>query len=254
MTRSDAATTFHALHQGGLLILPNAWDAGSARIIENGGAKAIATSSAAVAWANGYADGEALPIDRLLSTVRAIVRVVTVPVSGGCRRRICVRRRRSRRRRGTRRRRWRGGRERRGRHGHSRSTRRQDREHVASLRRWAPIFGSTRVWTSICAGSKKAMRPMRRPSIAHGYTARPAPTRSSCRAPPRKDWWLAWSGTCRCLLTCSRARSSGRTEVAGIGRAPFERGLGHRQARDEQRACDDSGLPGGRPLRVVRRG
>ncbi len=81
MTQSDSASTFRALHQAGLLILPNAWDGGSARIIEHAGASAIATSSAAVAWANGYPDGEALPLDRLLSTVRSIVRVVSIPVS-----------------------------------------------------------------------------------------------------------------------------------------------------------------------------
>jgi 2-methylisocitrate lyase-like PEP mutase family enzyme len=81
MSDSSSAREFHALHQRGLLILPNAWDAGSARIIEHAGAKAIATSSAAVAWANGYPDGEALPLDALLSTVRAIVRTVRIPVS-----------------------------------------------------------------------------------------------------------------------------------------------------------------------------
>src|SRR6185312_5877888 len=52
---------FKQLHQGpDVLVLPNAWDAGSARVIEVAGAKAIATSSTAVAWANGYPDGEAL--------------------------------------------------------------------------------------------------------------------------------------------------------------------------------------------------
>ncbi|MFZ0890269.1 MAG: isocitrate lyase/phosphoenolpyruvate mutase family protein, partial [Candidatus Binataceae bacterium] len=63
------------------MILPNAWDAGSARIIEHAGAKAIATSSAAVAWSHGYPDGEAVPQEVLLSTVRAIARVVNIPVS-----------------------------------------------------------------------------------------------------------------------------------------------------------------------------
>ena len=73
---------FAKLHQGpGVLILPNAWDAGSARVIEVAGAKAIATSSAAVAWSHGYPDGEALPFDRLIDTVREIARVVSVPVS-----------------------------------------------------------------------------------------------------------------------------------------------------------------------------
>ena len=81
MSSVDSARAFHALHQSGLLILPNAWDAGSARIIEHAGAKAIATSSAAVAWAHGYPDGEALPQEALLATVRAIARVVGVPIS-----------------------------------------------------------------------------------------------------------------------------------------------------------------------------
>jgi 2-methylisocitrate lyase-like PEP mutase family enzyme len=77
----DSARAFRALHQSGLLILPNAWDAGSARIIAHAGAQAIATSSAAVAWAHGYPDGEAVPVDALLSTIREIVRVVGIPVS-----------------------------------------------------------------------------------------------------------------------------------------------------------------------------
>jgi 2-methylisocitrate lyase-like PEP mutase family enzyme len=81
MTKVDSARVFHELHRSGLLILPNAWDAGSARVIEDSGAKAIATSSAAVAWSHGYPDGEAMTKDALLSTVRAIVRVVGIPVS-----------------------------------------------------------------------------------------------------------------------------------------------------------------------------
>lgn len=73
---------FRALHSGpDLLILPNAWDAGSARVIESAGAKAIATSSAAVAWAHGYPDGQFLPLQRLIETVEEIARVVRVPVS-----------------------------------------------------------------------------------------------------------------------------------------------------------------------------
>jgi len=71
-----------ALHAGpDLLILPNAWDAGSARVIESAGAKAIATSSAAVAWAHGYPDGQILPFETLVATVGEIARVVRVPVS-----------------------------------------------------------------------------------------------------------------------------------------------------------------------------
>jgi len=73
---------FRALHAGpDLLVLPNAWDAGSARVIESAGAKAIATSSAAVSWAHGYPDGQLLPFETLLSTLGEIVRIVRVPVS-----------------------------------------------------------------------------------------------------------------------------------------------------------------------------
>lgn len=75
-------TTFRELHAPGqLLILPNAWDAGSARIIETCGATAIATSSAAVAWALGYPDGNALPPPILTRTIEAIARVIDIPLS-----------------------------------------------------------------------------------------------------------------------------------------------------------------------------
>lgn len=73
---------FRRLHQGpDLLILPNAWDAGSGRLFESLGAKAIATTSAGVAWSHGYPDGDALPVERLVATVSAIVRVIGVPLS-----------------------------------------------------------------------------------------------------------------------------------------------------------------------------
>ena len=76
------AETFHRLHAPGeLLILPNAWDAGSARIIESCGAPAIATTSAGVAWALGYPDGNALPPPMLTRTIEAIVRVIDVPLT-----------------------------------------------------------------------------------------------------------------------------------------------------------------------------
>jgi len=73
---------FRELHRGpDVLVLPNAWDAGSARVIEVAGAKAIATSSAAVAWANGYPDGEATPFDLVVATVKEIARVVALPIT-----------------------------------------------------------------------------------------------------------------------------------------------------------------------------
>lgn len=78
---TELATAFHALHHDGLLLLANAWDAGSARLIESLGAKAVATTSAGLAWAHGYRDGDTLPVPRLLATVADIVRAIGVPLT-----------------------------------------------------------------------------------------------------------------------------------------------------------------------------
>ena len=76
------ADAFHALHaEGQFLILANAWDAGSARLIESLGAPAIATTSSGVSWARGYADGHALPVPTLLATIADIARVIAVPLT-----------------------------------------------------------------------------------------------------------------------------------------------------------------------------
>jgi 2-methylisocitrate lyase-like PEP mutase family enzyme len=78
----DTAEKFRALHaRGHVLILPNVWDAASAKLAEGAGAGAIATSSAALAWCHGYADGEFLPVPVFLAAVQEIVRVAKVPVS-----------------------------------------------------------------------------------------------------------------------------------------------------------------------------
>ena len=74
-------TQFQQLHHEGLLILTNVADAAGARLVEQLGCKAVATSSAAVAWLHGYQDGNALPLERLVSTVESIARVITVPLS-----------------------------------------------------------------------------------------------------------------------------------------------------------------------------
>jgi 2-methylisocitrate lyase-like PEP mutase family enzyme len=74
-------TRFHALHQSGLLILPNAWDAGSARLMQEAGAQAVATTSAGLAWAHGWPDGDALPLPVLLEVVKSIHRVISVPLT-----------------------------------------------------------------------------------------------------------------------------------------------------------------------------
>ena len=76
-----AADEFRRLHSDGLLVLANAWDAGTARVIESVGARAIATTSAGVAWSHGYADGDILPMSLLVATVKSITRVVRIPVS-----------------------------------------------------------------------------------------------------------------------------------------------------------------------------
>jgi 2-methylisocitrate lyase-like PEP mutase family enzyme len=78
----NLAETFHSLHkQNDILILPNAWDASSAKVIEDAGAKAIATSSAGVAWALGYADGDVLPPRMLAELTARITDVIRIPLS-----------------------------------------------------------------------------------------------------------------------------------------------------------------------------
>ncbi|TAJ66441.1 isocitrate lyase/phosphoenolpyruvate mutase family protein [Brevundimonas sp.] len=75
-------TAFRDLHRSGLLILPNAWDGGSAALMRAKGAKAIATTSAGVAWALGWPDGDALPVERVLQVCTDVVRAAQgLPVS-----------------------------------------------------------------------------------------------------------------------------------------------------------------------------
>src|SRR5262245_35166635 len=74
--------TFRSLHHSTeILVLPNAWDPGSAGLVESLGAKAIATTSAGLAWSRGYPDGDALPVEQLLTATRDIARSVRVPLS-----------------------------------------------------------------------------------------------------------------------------------------------------------------------------
>ncbi|MFF0265138.1 isocitrate lyase/phosphoenolpyruvate mutase family protein [Kribbella sp. NPDC004536] len=78
---NDLARRLRELHQQPPLVLPNAWDAGSARAIEAGGAQAIATTSAGVAWAHGVDDAGGLDRAAAVATVRAICAAVSVPVT-----------------------------------------------------------------------------------------------------------------------------------------------------------------------------
>lgn len=85
MTRNEQialAEAFRRAHQPPpLLLLPNAWDAMSARLFEAAGFGAIATTSGGLAWALGYADGEHTPWDEVVAATTRIVRAVRVPVT-----------------------------------------------------------------------------------------------------------------------------------------------------------------------------
>src|SRR5881398_3362317 len=82
LTPQDKAQAFRALHQGPrLLVLPNAWDVATARLVEEAGFPAIATTSAGIAWALGYADGERISRGEMLAAIRRIVAAVRVPVT-----------------------------------------------------------------------------------------------------------------------------------------------------------------------------
>src|SRR5712664_373181 len=80
--QADKAERFRNLHRGPrILALPNAWDVASARILEEVGYPAIATSSAAIAFSLGYPDGQRVSRDQMLDVVGRIARAVRVPVT-----------------------------------------------------------------------------------------------------------------------------------------------------------------------------
>jgi 2-methylisocitrate lyase-like PEP mutase family enzyme len=77
---NDLRLTFHRLHASGCFVMPNPWDAGSARALERMGFKALATTSAGFAWTLGCADNR-ITLDQALEHLRAIVAAVNVPVN-----------------------------------------------------------------------------------------------------------------------------------------------------------------------------
>jgi 2-methylisocitrate lyase-like PEP mutase family enzyme len=80
--QANLAETFARLHRrGDPLLLPNAWDVGSAVMIADAGAKAVATTSAGVAWSLGVPDGADLGAERAAAVVGRIAAAVPVPVS-----------------------------------------------------------------------------------------------------------------------------------------------------------------------------
>jgi len=78
----DKAELLRSLHHGPpILVIPNAWDAATARVFEHAGFAAVATTSAGVAAALGYPDGGAVPANEMIEAVARIARAVQVPVS-----------------------------------------------------------------------------------------------------------------------------------------------------------------------------
>ena len=81
-SQKDKAQDFRELHHGKrILILPNAWDVPSARVFENEGFPAVATSSAGLMVSLGYPDGEVIDRDEFFSAVTRIGKVLSVPFS-----------------------------------------------------------------------------------------------------------------------------------------------------------------------------
>lgn len=80
--RLEMARTFTALHvKGDPLVIFNVWDAGTAKTAAEIGVKAVATGSYAVALANGFEDGESVPLEFVLANIERIASSVDLPVS-----------------------------------------------------------------------------------------------------------------------------------------------------------------------------
>jgi 2-methylisocitrate lyase-like PEP mutase family enzyme len=79
---AEKAAAFRALHKAGdPIVLFNIWDAGSARIVAGAGARAVGTGSWSVAAAQGFEDGERLPLELAVANIRRIVEAVELPVT-----------------------------------------------------------------------------------------------------------------------------------------------------------------------------
>lgn len=80
--QAERAEKFRSLHNmKEILVLPNAWDVPSARVFEDEGFPAVATSSAGMMVSLGYPDGEEIPVEEFVAAVRRIGRVLSVPLS-----------------------------------------------------------------------------------------------------------------------------------------------------------------------------
>jgi 2-methylisocitrate lyase-like PEP mutase family enzyme len=78
--QDDRVAEFHRLHSSGTFVMPNPWDAGSARTLEHFGFKALATTSAGFAWTMGRADNH-VTLDEAIEHLRVVVDAVAVPVN-----------------------------------------------------------------------------------------------------------------------------------------------------------------------------
>lgn len=82
INQGEKAESLRKLHHGSeILVLPNAWDCASARIFEEAGFPAIATTSAGVAFSLGFPDGQRISREEMLASVRRIASCVKVPVT-----------------------------------------------------------------------------------------------------------------------------------------------------------------------------
>src|SRR5438477_10703612 len=79
-TPSESRATFRQLHQEGCFAIPNPWDIGTAKYLQDLGFKALATTSAGFAFSRGLPDG-AVPRDAMLAHIKEIVEAVDVPVN-----------------------------------------------------------------------------------------------------------------------------------------------------------------------------
>ena len=77
---ADRRRKFRELHQTGCFVIPNPWDAGSARLLAQLGFRALATTSSGIAWSHGRADNH-VPLEEALDAIRTISDAVEVPVN-----------------------------------------------------------------------------------------------------------------------------------------------------------------------------
>jgi 2-methylisocitrate lyase-like PEP mutase family enzyme len=77
---ADKRRTFHELHRDGCFVIPNPWDAGSARFLASLGFEALATTSSGFAWSQGHADNR-VARDTVLEHLRTIVDATDLPVN-----------------------------------------------------------------------------------------------------------------------------------------------------------------------------